>query len=214
MLFAIVSGAFNLVSTHAAYAQNSQALSFSFDGGYDSGYNGTLGWTFTVNQNLTVTALGFYNAGLEVTSTHMVGIFDATGTLIASGSVGPSISDQVIQYFDYSAIAPISLTAGNSYTAAALLTSTDYFYYGPSSINTDSRISYELSGYQLLGGNSLQFPDSFNNANGYGYFGPNFLIAGSDPGQPAGTPEPGTALFAGAAITFIAGNKLRQRKHR
>ena len=194
-------------------AQDSQALNFAYDGGYSNGYSGTLGWQFTVNQNLSVTALGLYNAGLTITDTHQVGIFDAAGSLIASGTVGPTSSDTVSGYFDYSAITPVTLIAGNTYTAAALLTASDYFYYAPSAIYTDSRISYQLSAYQALGGDALVNPDSFDFTNGFGYFGPNFLISNSDPLPGAPTPEPG-ALAMAAGLLCGGGVFLRRRRNR
>jgi hypothetical protein len=107
----------------------------------------TLGFTFSVNQTLTVTSLGFYDDnGDGFISPHEVGLFAGDGlagpgpllgvTTLAAGQSGTLGAND----FRYQAITPVTLIAGQSYTVAGLspnyATANDAFVYGgPSEID-------------------------------------------------------------------------------
>lgn len=55
------------------------------------GQDHSLGYSFTANQNLAVTSLGYYDSNRDgLATTHFVGIYDANQTLLGSAAVGGS----------------------------------------------------------------------------------------------------------------------------
>jgi hypothetical protein len=185
-------------------AQAQTALQFSNDGGFANGFTGTLGWQFTANQNLTLTAFGIYNAGQPITTPHQVGLFDISGALLASGLVGPTSGDSMDGFFDFAPTASYNLLSGQPYIIGELLTADDFFYYAPSSITTDPGISYVQTQYDASNTPSLTFPSATDfPGNGYGYFGPNFLVEST---VATATPEPAASS---AFAVFLVGGLLR-----
>ena len=78
----------------------------------------TLGDIFTPAENITVTSLGLFDYqdnGLG--EAHEVGIFNQSGTLLASGLVSAGTVNPLADHFRYAAIAPLALTAGQTYIA-------------------------------------------------------------------------------------------------
>lgn len=170
-------------------------LSLSSDGGVLSGYDGTLGWEFTVNSTVNLTAFGFFNDGGAISTSHQVGLWDTSGNLLTSGTVGPSASDTTIGLFDYSTTAPYTLQAGTTYVIGALLSSSDAYYVDPSSIGPDPSISWVQGQYDTNGAAALTFPQTALDpafGEGYAFFGPSFEVASL---APPGVPEP-TSLIA------------------
>jgi hypothetical protein len=81
-----------------------------------SGINGPVGWTFQTTTDVSVTALGAFGyviptGGLEV------GIWNASGTLLASQSVGSG--GTTVGQSLYESISPVLLTPGQTYYIAA-----------------------------------------------------------------------------------------------
>lgn len=204
----------------ASARADSPALSFSTDGGYINGFTGTLGWQFAVNTDVTLTAFGFYNNGGPIATSHEVGLWDLSGNLLASGTVGPSGTGTTVGFFDYSPTTSYLLKAGTSYVIGTNLTADDFFYYAPSSVTTDPRLSYVQEQYDVNGTSSLSFPQTSDFlANGYGYFGPNFLVAsgntgggGNNGGDPV--PEPSEWAAMGVLGLGLAGLVVRKRRLR
>ncbi len=93
--------------------------------------NVTVGFKFTANQNLTVSALGFYDDKQDgLNSSHDVGIYDLSGTLLTSTSIASGTSAGLDGKFRYSSIASFNLSAGQSYIIAGLATGDDGYTYG------------------------------------------------------------------------------------
>jgi hypothetical protein len=198
-----------LVSVAPARAQT-VALSFSNDGGFTNGFTGTLGWEFTVNSTENLIDFGFYNNGGTIATSHQVGLWDASGDLLTSGTVGPSAADTTIGYFDYSPTTPYTLQAGDTYIIGTLLSSSDFFYYDPSTITTDPSISYVQTQFDVNDTPSLTFPQTTDfPSNGYGYFGPSFEVPTIQ--GPTGVPEPGAFLVLPLGLAILAGVRLRVR---
>ena len=87
-----------------------------------------LGLSFTVNDTITVDALGFYDIAPSDNSSTPVAIYTSSGTLLASTNV-PSSAGQVDGYL-FQSISPITLTAGDSYVVDELTANGNWDYGG------------------------------------------------------------------------------------
>ncbi len=95
----------------------------SFSGGgafisYDN-TDMTVGWSFTANENLLATMLGFWDASPTnpLAQNHEVGLWTSGGTLLASTTV--LTNSALTGAFRYEAIAPTLLLSGQSYVLGA-----------------------------------------------------------------------------------------------
>ncbi|HSL16655.1 MAG TPA: DUF4082 domain-containing protein [Methylomirabilota bacterium] len=148
---------------------------------YHGGSTGdVVGFRFTVSAPLEVDQLGVWNAdtaagGAGLTTSHQVGIWDASQALLASATVDPA-TGTVIGQWTYAAIAPVTLMPGQTYTAGALYTGTDNDNYisGASSLTTDPNVTWVQSVYPAAG--SLGFVYPVSNSTSNGRFGPNFTF--------------------------------------
>jgi hypothetical protein len=206
----IVAGAILVAAVgHAAHA-DTPALTFAGGSG-TVGHAGnsatTLGWAFEIDSNLSVTALGYYDdLGDGLAEVHDVGIFDASGTLLASATVPAGSLAALIDTVRYTGIAPLVLAPGR-YTIGATIgaTAADLALYlvnspafapGIGAPAASSRYT-EAGSYTALTYPDIQWPG----ANFY--LGPDFEVA-TVPELPAGA-----LMLAG-----LAGLAARQFRHR
>lgn len=166
----------------------------------------SLGYRFTANSDVSVSALGYYDpGGVSLTATHEVGIFSSAGTLLASATV--SNAGFVLDDFRYANLgSALSLTGGLDYYIAGTTLGADLWVYQASNIVTDPAISYVASYFVSSTGGVLAFPA--NLASAREYMTVNFLIDG----QPAAVPEPST--WALACVAMVAGLGGYVRKYR
>jgi hypothetical protein len=161
----------------------------------------TVGWRFSVNRPIIVTHLGFWDGdagtGTAMINSHPVGMWDTSGTLLASNVVNPT--SPFTGQFRYEPIPNLEIPAG-TYNLGA-------FYPGTNPISDGYRTSTTgitmSPGFTML--NTLRDPDgaqtglvfpSVATAAG-GRFGPNILFTE--------IPEPtGAAVLAGLAGVFAA----------
>src|SRR5262245_57120066 len=62
----------------------------------------TLGWRFTVNQPISITALGIFDSGQDgLAQSYSIGIWNSGGTMIASGTVSSGTSNPLVNQFRY-----------------------------------------------------------------------------------------------------------------
>lgn len=192
--FALLA-AFALNFASAAHAQV-PAIDLGNNAEQGSNFNQdeySLGWKFTTNQSITVTALGFYDAdkdGLAVS--HPVGIYDSQCQLLASATVTPQ--DMLLGYFRYHLLtAPIVLQAGQTFLIAGLTTKPDKYLLNPPTLNADPSINF--GGFAIFGNTqrttTLQCPNGTQSATTRGDFGPSFLIGGGTIPNPNPTIAPG-----------------------
>ena len=167
----------------------------------------TLGWSFSVNSAISVTALGAYDAnsdGLNVA--HDVGIWDASGNLLASTTVPSGVGGTLDSGYRFNSISPLGLNAGSTYYVGAVYFSNDGdgWLQDPLTIVTAPQISYLSRQYEFSGG-SLIFPDLAGSGS-TGYFGGNFEFGS----RSDAVPEPATfmLLATGLGIAFAARKRL------
>ena len=133
----------------------------------------TMGWEFQVNNDISVTALGFFDVGGNgLLTNHRVGIWTSSGTLLGSVTVTPTSSSSG-GYFYEDLSTPINLTAGNSYLIGTYVYG-DAFIYNADNIITDPSITI---GDSYEGDPGFIFP---TNNNGRVDLTPNFKFTSSN----------------------------------
>ena len=142
---------------------------------YGSVAGDVVGFRFTVSSPLQVYDLGVWNAdstgGLD--TPHQVGIWDGSQALIASVTVDPATGTPIGQW-TYTAITPVNLNPGETYTIGALYVAngTDLYISAASSMTTAPEVTWVQSVYPASA--ELGFVYPANNSTSFGRFGPNF----------------------------------------
>lgn len=180
----------------------------------------SLGWEFSVNTPITVTALGFFDLGYyfypaprdpsvqydtqyDLTSSHDVGIYDSSGNLLVWRTVSPG--DSLTNFFRYTSVAnilspsplPIPLGTGDYVIAAA--TFGDYYtWWDPGSVSS-SEINFVQD--RSISSPILAYPDQTEGVTGY--FGPNFQY------EVATVPEPGILVMLAISMLGVFGLRLK-----
>lgn len=166
-------------------------------------YSNEAGFQFDVTAPVNVTALSVFDeSGDGLNESHEVGLWDSTGTLLASVTVGAGTIaplDSTGQFRYVTLGTPVSLATGVDYRVAALFSGTDGFAYSVGGLSTAPGISYVQDRFENPT-NSLVYPTiTQSNAFGPGYFGGSFLTGGG-----VAVPESGSfALMGMAAIPLL-----------
>jgi len=166
--------------------------------GYNLYTNGgwTLGFEFSPTVNIDVTALGSFFPG-GATDTHGVTLWDATGHVLATTTV----TGNGTQGIDYTAIAPVLLTAGTNYFVGATTLADNYADNGATwTVNPD--INYIAHAEIQTAGVTPQFPT--NTYTNFGDFGADFMFTP--------VPEPASLALLGIGAMGLIGYGLRRRK--
>lgn len=180
----LAAGAAALVAGAAAPALATPGLvSFSnpqvWSNSDDEDYS--LGWKFSTTGE-TVSALGYNDYGFN--ASHLVGIYDAGGTLLASATVtGASTLSGGYRYTNL--VSPLLLAAGEYYIVGTTKGLNDGWIYQADSIVTNAATTY-LGSYYGGGGGVLAFPDI--SASDRQYLEVNFETSALG----GGVPEPAT----------------------
>jgi hypothetical protein len=163
----------------------------------------SLGFEFSPTSNIDVTSLGsFFPSG--ATDQHGVGLWTSGGTLIASTTVTGTGTEG----FDYSAITPVLLLAGQDYVVSASTLTDDYADNSPTFLvapDLDYIEHMEISCTTVAACFPTAAITSFDD------FGANFTYTVV---APAVVPEPSTwsmSIIAGAVALF---GMMRRRKRR
>ena len=174
---------------------------------YTSGGSLTRGIVFNVTSPVNVVGLSFYDEDADgLTESHPVGLWDSSGTLLASLSIDSGTTDPLDSgQFRYKLLNQVlNLPTGIGYRVGSLYLSTDQDKYGANVLNIVSEpgINYVSTAYAV--GDSLAFPlfDASNN----GFFGGSFVLQGAD------VPEPETLTLI--AIGGLAWFSTRRRQTR
>lgn len=172
-------------------------------------YEWSLGFEFTTNRAIEVTALGFYDdLQNDLLESHEVGIFSQDRTLLGKGTVNPG--DLLEGWFRYTSLQqPIQLAASQTYYIAAL-TRSEKYTWNPTGFVSDPSINYVRSAYTLSSRLVFPNPPAPTDSN-LGYFGPNFKVA---TGEKEPVPEPLSVLGSVTAGLFGLRviHKRRQKK--
>jgi hypothetical protein len=177
------------------------ALNCTISGGMFSSGNSTKGWAFTISSPVLVTQLGLWDQGNNgLNASHVVTIWTSTGTLMAQTTIPSGTGATLIDGFRYVSITSVLLPAG-SYTIGGFYGRlTDRFLIHPSTITTDSGVTY--NGSRSARGFAFPPGNFFGNANSY--FGPNFQFT-----TPVATPDSGsTSALLLLAVTAVLGLHL------
>jgi hypothetical protein len=167
-----------------------------------------LGWDFTASVPFVVDALGMWDAGSNgLVVSHDVGLWTATGTLLASttvtnGNSTPTASAAAAGRWLFTPIAPLLLSPG-SYVLGVhgALAGTDLTVGGTSVITPAGFTFGNERGVTFSP--TLVFPDSVPNPLVTGWFGPNLSVTA--------IPEPTTLTLLGIGLLGAA-TLLRRRK--
>jgi hypothetical protein len=195
---ALISGIAIAGGVHA-----SSAVSFTPGINLNNGVSWSLGWSFTANENINVTHLGFYDdLGDGLQQNHEVGIFNLeTQELLMFGTVtGADPLSNAFWRYTSGISGNTQLVAGGRYAIAATTLSANYTF-DVSDFVVAPQITY--TGDRFVGSplGVLLFPVNGNSA-ATGYFGPNFQFDG-------GGVVPGPA----AGLAFMSGLIARRRRN-
>jgi len=124
------------------------------------GVNTTRGWRFTVNEEIQVEELGFWDSGLDgLSQPHPVGIWrDADQALLTAATVPDGTAAPLEGTFRWVATQPVTLTPGNNYVIGAYWVSESPDMSLGLGENTvfDSRVT--LTGGRGINTTGLSFP--------------------------------------------------------
>jgi hypothetical protein len=167
----------------------------------------SVGWSFTTNQSITVTALDAYDPSVFGS----VRLYNASGVILAGATLTTSDSQEGSPTLFYTqAITPVTLAANTTYYIAEDVAEGQT----PFLVNTNTPITSPLityvGGVDTPGIGQTPTTDVFSGFFNPAYFGPNF---DAGPAGVAASPEPASLTlfaFSGAALLGYAG--LRRRK--
>ena len=162
----------------------------------------TLGFSFTADTPLSVTALGAFDWEHDgFASSHEVGLWDENGNLLASTAVASG--DTLIGDFRYKTISSIQLTAGNLYYVGASNFGAGEAYGYSGTVSSFWGATFVSSAFTQA--NGLEFPPYLSGAQP-GYFGGNLLVA------PVPEPETYAMLAAGLGLIGLASRRKQGRR--
>jgi len=220
----VLSGVLLAACPVAARASSIPAVSFTDPVVVGNGGDRrTLGWEFTVSSDITVTAVGVFDAGKDgLAESHSVGLWTSAGApLFVPVDVPGGTLGTLDGYFRYVSVTPTLLLAGETYVIGAAYTEGDP--------QLDSVINYppfgSVTAFTMASG--LTFVRNRQGNNGFStvalfptdsasvqpsYFGPNFEFTDVSAGTTAAAvPEPATLVLFGSGLAIVVARRRRNR---
>ena len=149
----------------------------------------TVGFEFAVNTPIAVSGLADWN---PTAGGNEVGLWNVSGTLLASADVTTSSPTIGNADLNYTAIAPVVLSVGDYYVGAVAY-SGESLTWNVSGMTTIPQITYLTPEYAV--GATLTFPTAGAGGATTGYFGGDFVESA--------IPEPGTIGLLGLGIASL-----------
>jgi hypothetical protein len=183
----------------------------SFTGGTNFAFfssDETVGWVFSTANNIVVTSLGWnvaINGPNGSDSSHQVGIWNNSGTLLGSATVTAGGATDGIWRF--TGVSPIALSAGQYFIGGR-----DTQGDGDDYVTSVSNLTL-AAGLTFLGsavsanGSGFAFPGSINSVTTGGRFGPNFQFR--DAGGAVPEPSSWAMLIAGFGLVGAVARRRR-----
>lgn len=168
-------------------------------------HNQSVGWSFNVLSAVTINALGWYDQNQDGLSVgHTVGIWNPSGTLLASVLVPSGATGTLIGVYRTASISSITLNPGSGYVVGGenFNSSTDRLAASVTQ-TVDPNIVYVDARYANSQGFGL--PSAVFSA-GNGFYGPMAFTAA------AAVPEPTTLGVAGLGLVLLGWAKSAKRR--
>jgi hypothetical protein len=204
--FVVAAGVIGAIlgGCRAAQASPILGVTISNDGAQSGPGFTNLGYSFVANVATSVVSLGVWDQnGDGLLNRHEVGLWTSGGTLLASAFVGAGTAGILDSGFRFTDIAPVLLTAGQTYYVAAQFNGPgdDLFMDNVTSVLAAPQITYDSPRLGL--GTALVFP-ALVGCCSTGYWGGNVRLD-----APQAVPEPATMVLLGSGL---AGAFLRRRR--
>lgn len=186
----------------SATPMRAQTLALTTTSAGQSGINNnqTVGWRFDVGAGgLTVNGLAWYDAGNDgLSRSYQVGIWNAGGTLLGSGTVAAGTAATLVNGFRVVSVTSFFLPSATGYIVGGLNSSqsTDQLLFN-STINTIAGVTFREATFSDFDAGFV--PPTQNSVANTGFFGPNFTVSPT-----VVIPEPSTILLLGAGGLVLA----------
>lgn len=201
-------------------------LALTFTGGNPGLALNTWGWSFTTDNTITITSLGWWDQGNDgLTDSHQVAIWDMSGNELVSGTVSAGTADPLISGFRFNSliIGTTTLEPG-AYVIGGLSSLHDHVTailepYGPNGGNGTVTLGSGISYIHTRTNESIDthmpgysFPAYEERDDDYGVFGPTFQY--SIGAGPSPVPEPSTMLLGSFVGLILGAHVVRRLKKR
>lgn len=191
----------------AGVAQAQAAFEFTNPGHSFTNGSWNFGWNFKANETVTVSGLGYYADPINgFADQNQVALYNSEGSLLASAIVDNTYA--LLGHFRYVTIAPITLTAGQTYQIDGV-SHGDNYTWDDAGFATNSAINYVSNSWTSTSATTPFFQTNTQVDSDHGFHGPNLFLGA--PVFTAPVPEPETYALLLAGLGFI-GFMSRRRK--